>query len=73
MENEIVTLQLTGMALQWQHTDLAAGIGMFGEFVDNRQQKLDIWARMEETQIYPTPRCPPEASFLWALLMQLHV
>lgn len=64
MENEIVKLQLTGMALHWQHTDLAAGIGMFGESVDNRKQKLGSTARMEETQIYPTPACPPETSFL---------
>lgn len=71
MENEIVKLQLTGMALQWKHTDLAAGIGMFGESVDNRKQKLGGWARMEETQIYSTPTCPPETSFLWALLIHV--
>lgn len=73
MENEIVKLHLTWMALQWKYTDLAAGIDMFGESVDNRKQKLGSWARMEETQIYSTPTCPPETSFLWALLIQLHL
>lgn len=24
---------------------------------------------MKETQIYPTLKCPPETSFLWALLI----
>lgn len=37
MENEMTKLQLPGVALQWQHTGLAAGIGMFGEFVDQRK------------------------------------
>lgn len=72
MENEMTKLQLPGMALQWQHTGLAAGIGMFREFVDQRKQKLGSWARMKETQIYPTPQCPPETSFLWALLIKQH-
>lgn len=40
MENEIVKLHLIGMALQWKHTDLAAGIDTFGESEDNRKQKL---------------------------------
>ena len=40
LENEMTNLQLPGMALQWQHTGLAAGIGMSGEFVDQRKQKL---------------------------------
>lgn len=34
MENELMKLQLPGMARQWRRTDLAAGIGVFGDFVD---------------------------------------
>lgn len=37
MENEMTELQLPGMALQRQHTGVAAGIGMFGECVDQRK------------------------------------
>lgn len=33
-------LQILGMALQWQHAGLAAGTGVFGEFVDPRKDKL---------------------------------
>lgn len=40
MESEMAKLQLPEMALQWQHTGLAAGTGVFGEFVDPRKHKL---------------------------------
>lgn len=60
MENEMTKLCLPGVAFQWQHTALAAGIGVSQEFANQRREKLSSWARVQENQISPTPKCPSE-------------